>query len=82
MVDLDCIDPGVVNASMIHRNVTQNPRETRQDDRSRRVRAAIRRADQEAVLEVEVIPHPISATDLATVARLFHSSIYDSPTQA
>lgn len=67
----DCIVPGAETASMIHQNVTLNPRDMIQDDQSRQARATIlRRVDQEAVLEVEVIPHLISATDLATVAKL------------
>lgn len=67
----DCIAPGAVNASMIHRNVTLNPRDKTQDVQSLQARpTALRRVDQEAVLEVEVIPHLISATDLATVAKL------------
>lgn len=65
----DCIVPGAVNASMTHPNVTLNPRDMIQDDQSRQARAInLRRVDQEA--EVEVIPHLISATDLATVAKL------------
>lgn len=70
MVDRDCIVLEVVSASMIHRNVTLNPHDKIQGAQSRQIQAtALRRVDQEAVLEVEVIPHLISAIDLATVAK-------------
>ena len=75
----DCIVRGAVtvNASMIRQNVTLNPRVI-QDVQSRQARAR-RRVDQEAVLEVEVIPHLISAIDLATVAKLSLFSPDSSP---
>lgn len=73
-----CIDLGAVNASMnaMTQNVmTKNPRDKNRDDLNRPARAIIRRADHEAVQEVEGIPHLTSATDLATdVKRHSHSN--------